>query len=131
MKKRYKTDYFEKMNQLALICNDNICLALKIVSSEISSPEEKPVSGRNIMAEIKESLEKDYFAPIEREDTFILCQKLCEMSENSFLLYNESKKVNVFYLPNNFHVLCGSLQSVSKTTAEVFAQLKNIRNKVI
>ena len=111
------------MNLLASISYDNINYALKVASSEISFFEAKPVSGRNIMREIKESLKKDYFAPFEREDIFILSQKLCELCDNSIFLLNASNESKIFADKNTLS-LCESLRIISGLTANIFSTLQ-------
>ena len=98
MAKRFKTDYFEKLGQPSSICCDNIETALKHMSSEHSAVKKNPVTGNNIIQEIRSSLEKDFFAPFEREDIFILSAKLNELSENTKMLSLHSSSIDIFDL---------------------------------
>ena len=97
MAKRFKTDYFEKLNQLTEICCDNIATAQKIISSTSSASDKNPSTGNKIFREIKTSLEKDFFAPFEREDIFILSAKLNELSENTHLLCLNANITDIFF----------------------------------
>lgn len=123
MAKSYKTDYFEKLSQLASICCDNVSIAQKIVSSEKSAFEKNAVTGKNIILEIKTSLAKDFFAPFEREDIFIVCEKLNELSENSQILCIYSKKCDVFSMPSEIKALIECMKNITESISTVFIQL--------
>lgn len=123
MAKRYKTDYFKKINMLASICNDNIFYAQKIISSELSVSEAKPVTGKIIMDEIKSSLAKDYFAPFEREDIFIICEKFNELSENSHLLCICANKTDTFGFPSEIVTLTDCLKKISESITKMLSEL--------
>lgn len=108
------------MNLLASICKSNTDYALKISKKQITTYEAKPVSGRIILSEICECLEKDYFAPFEREDIFILSKKLYELSENTFLFCNTANEMSSFSKNNT---VSEKLQSMSDTNAVIFSNL--------
>lgn len=129
MEKRYKTDYFEKINLLASICNDNIFYVQKIISSEQFLFEKNVVTGKNIIPEIKSSLEKDYFAPFEREDIYIICEKLNELSENTYFLYNYVSDNNIFGFPGNIIALVENLKKTAESILVIFTILSRNQKK--
>ena len=112
MKKRFKTDYFEKLNQLTEICCNNIATAKKIISSAHSVSDNNQSTGNKIFREIKASLEKDFFAPFEREDIFILSAKLNELSENTKLLCIHSNKIDIFSVTSDLKAMTGCLRDI-------------------
>lgn len=123
MEKRYKTDYFEKINTLAKICNDNILYACKIISNDNLAFDKNTANGKNIMKEIKSNLEKDYFAPFEREDIFMLCAKLNELSENSQFLCQYASDADMFGFPSNIVALAECLKSIMFSMTNTFDRL--------
>lgn len=129
MEKSYKIDYFEKINLLTSICNDNIFYALKIISSEQFTFDKKAVTGKNIIAEIKSSLEKDYFTPFEREDIYMICEKLNELSENTYFLYTYASDNNIFGFPGNIVSLTECLKNTAKVIHVIFLSLSKNQKK--
>jgi len=123
MKKRCKTDYFEKLCLLAKICNDNISYAHKIITSQQIISDYTVHTGKDIMNEVKANLEKDYFAPFEREDIFMLGEKLNELSENTFFLYTNVSHNNFFVFPGNFASLIECLMNASAAIYDIFINL--------
>lgn len=123
MEKRYKTDYFEKIKLLASICNSNISDAKKIISSEKLTSDSKPDTAKNILYDIRNNLEKDYFAPFEREDIFMLSEKLCELSKNSHLLCIYASEADFFGFPATIVSLTECLKNISNSVLCIFEQL--------
>lgn len=123
MAKHYKTDYFEKLIQLASICCDNVSIAQRIISSEHSAFEKNAVTGKNIMQEIKLSLEKDFFAPFEREDIFIVGTKLNELSESTKILSIILKQTDVFSITSDSEALVECLKNITENVLNIVIQL--------
>ncbi len=129
MKKRYKTDYFEKLCLLAKICNENIFYTDKIINSQQIISDFTIHTGKDIMNEVKSSLEKDYFAPFEREDIFILGETLNKLSENTFFLYSAILDSNFFGFPGNIVSQIECLLKISEAIYDIFINLSKSQNK--
>ena len=123
MAKRYKTDYFEKLSQLSSICSDNISITQKIMYSEYTELKKNAVTGKNIMQEIKTSLSKDFFAPFDREDIFIISEILYELSENSQLLCIYSKESDLFSVTSDLRSLIECLKNITESISAIITQL--------
>lgn len=129
MKKRYKTDYFEKLCLLAKICNDNISYAHRIITLQQIASDYTIHTGKDIMYEVKTNLEKDYFAPFEREDIFMLGEKLNELSQNtSFLCMNLSDN-RFFVFPGNIVSQFECLMKISEAIHDIFIRLSKSQKK--
>lgn len=124
MEKRYKTDYFKKLYLLTSICSRNITHAKQIISSGNFNSKNETETGLNILKEIKTNLEKDYFAPFEREDIFLLSTKLNEMSANSQTLCTFAQDSDIFGFPSNIISLVDCLKSITESVESIFSQLK-------
>ena len=129
MKKRYKTDYFAKLCLLAKICNDNISYTHKIITSQQNTSEYTIHTGNDIMNEVKINLEKDYFAPFEREDIFLLCEKLNVLTKNSYFLCMNLSDNRFFGFPGNIISQIESLMKVSEAIHDIFIRLSKSQKK--
>lgn len=86
MKKHYKTDYFEKLCQIAKICNNNLLYSHKIITSQQFPDEKVFQKSKDATDKIKENLDKDYFTPFEREDIFAISRKLDMLNEYIYFI---------------------------------------------
>ena len=124
MEKRYKTDYFEKLDLLSSICCNNISYSNIIIASEKLVSTNETETGAGIIKEIKTCLEKDYFAPFEREDIFLLSIKLNELSVNSRTLCICAQDSDFFGFPSNIISLASYLKNIADLMKTIFTRLK-------
>lgn len=129
MKKRYKTDYLGKLCILSKICRDNISYAHKIMTSQQVESDYTIHTGKEIMKEVALNLEKDYFAPFEREDIFMLCETLNELSKTTYFLCMNLSDNNFFNFPGNMTTLAESLLKASESIQDIFINLSKSQKK--
>lgn len=123
MKKHYKTDYLKKLCQLSKICNDNFSYVYKILTSQQFPAEKMFQKSKNIITEIKENLNKDYFTPFEREDIFIISRKLHNLNEYSYFIFKFLSDNRFFSSPKNIIQQIGYLIKITETIHEIFINL--------
>ncbi|MBO5935097.1 MAG: hypothetical protein J6Q94_06375 [Clostridia bacterium] len=123
MKKHYKTDYFEKLCNISKICNENFSYVYKILASQEIPPEKIFLKSKDIVIEINECLEKDYFTPFEREDIFIISKKLDILNDYLYLLFIFLSENNFFSFTKNTINQIEHLSDLSTIIHEIFISL--------
>lgn len=130
MKKSNKTEYLKIIKEIADCADDNISAAVKTITSDFPD-KRKSVSVSQLRQKIYEGIEKDYFTPLEREDIYMICNRLCELADNTALLLDKVKDCDIFKISSDATKITHLLKSITECLLAIASELEKYPRCVV
>lgn len=121
MPKKKKNNYFSEMERIAASASAHAEAFCELTKNGGLASPAKNINVREMLQELTENLQKEYFTPLEREDILMLASclvTLCEKTQELFCFASDSN-------------LCCFSREMTSLSSFLYEAIENIRSFVI